>query len=477
MLPIYVFAQSWGYSNNDFGTALCKSDDNIFITGFTKLDKIQNSDDVFILKLNLNSGKYIFKTFNYKYNDRAYGISMINKNIIISGESFCGFGNIYGRENGFVLNLSQNFYIKDKIVPYFTARDAFLKTKELSNGDLLSVGYSRTFNTGLHSIGDVFILKTSPNFDTLWHKAYYSAGNDYCADFVELQNRDIVLLTNIGGFVNSNQADYRYTKDSQIGFIKIDEDANELERILWGGEGHDFASEIIKSPDNSGYYIVGSTQSFGNGNFDVLLLKVDNNFNEIWYKTFGDTSFDYGKSIVYSNIDQHLYLLSSESNPKTKEVKTVLYNLDLDGNVIDTQEFKLNKYTYAANLIVDKDGKLYILGNCYENRNDVNMFLLSHNPNDSEENFFFKKLLVKVFPNPVLAGNELFFQLQNFNFNTEKSIKISISDLSGRLLLTKEVTTFKQFSINTSGFKKGMYFYSIQFDKFDYLFGKFLVEE
>lgn len=68
-------------------------------------------------------------------------------------------------------------------------------------------------------------------------------------------------------------------------------------KILWqktyGGTSYDKAGQVIKTPDQ-GYLIVGSTSSFGRGNYDVLLIKITTDGEVEWQQTYGGFFNEYG---------------------------------------------------------------------------------------------------------------------------------------------------------------------------------------
>lgn len=71
----------------------------------------------------------------------------------------------------------------------------------------------------------------------------------------------------------------------------------------WGSSQYpDFGNDIIEFADK--FYVTGTTESYGAGSFDALLLKMDSSFNEIWFKTWGGSqdeemlnAFEYGSHI------------------------------------------------------------------------------------------------------------------------------------------------------------------------------------
>jgi len=66
---------------------------------------------------------------------------------------------------------------------------------------------------------------------------------------------------------------------------------------LYGGAGEDKFGGITSTFD-SGFAVIGSTGTFGNGNSDLYLLKLDSNLAVSWTKTIGGNGIETGTSIV-----------------------------------------------------------------------------------------------------------------------------------------------------------------------------------
>jgi len=119
--------------------------------------------------------------------------------------------------------------------------------------------------------------------------------NDFKSLFVNLlDNSTISVLTiNCG---TKNECD--------IELIKKDDKGNVLWRRIIGGTSYDKAGQVVRAKDGS-YIVVGSTSSFGKGNYDVLVVKVSSKGEILWQKTYGEFLNDYGLKIAA--LEDNLY--------------------------------------------------------------------------------------------------------------------------------------------------------------------------
>ena len=69
---------------------------------------------------------------------------------------------------------------------------------------------------------------------------------------------------------------------------------------VFGGENGDYATSLIQTTDG-GYAVAGETYSYGAGNADFWIIKLDIDGNKIWDKTFGESDDDSAWSLIQTD--------------------------------------------------------------------------------------------------------------------------------------------------------------------------------
>ena len=86
---------------------------------------------------------------------------------------------------------------------------------------------------------------------------------------------------------------------SNILLTKNYPNGNEIWSKQYGGNSFDKASSILAT--ENGYLIIGSTSSFGNGNYDMFIIKTDKKGKKQWQKTYGGFYNEYAYSAERTN--------------------------------------------------------------------------------------------------------------------------------------------------------------------------------
>lgn len=123
--------------------------------------------------------------------------------------------------------------------------------------------------------------------ELMWETGYGGLLNDVGYGMYPVADNGVVLA---GSTFSFGAGDY----DTYV--LRLDSLGDTLWSVTWGGSSSDHAYDIASSADD-GFVVVGSTQSFGNGNRDVCLFKVSGTGHVMWTRSFGGTSDDTGNSV------------------------------------------------------------------------------------------------------------------------------------------------------------------------------------
>jgi len=152
---------------------------------------------------------------------------------------------------------------------------------QTNDGGFIVTGSTSSFSPQHND--DIWLLKTNSLGDTLWTKVIGGTDDDNGYSVQETDDGGIVL----GGETNSFGAGA-----SDIWLLKMDEDGDTIWTRTYGGANYDECGEVNQTKDG-GYIIIGYTKSFGAGSYDCWLIKTDSLGNTQWTKTFGGTGQEY----------------------------------------------------------------------------------------------------------------------------------------------------------------------------------------
>jgi gliding motility-associated-like protein len=152
----------------------------------------------------------------------------------------------------------------------------------------------------------------------------------------------------IAGYTSSSGAG---GKDAYL--TEIDKLGNVLWQRTYGGSSDD-AFSIITKGNNGGYLALGNTVSTGNGDQDVLLVKIDDAGNVEWSKTFGGALLDVSPvhGVMVNLADGYLISGQQLSTPGNgSDTGTYMIRFDNDGNVIWTRNYESASNYLVANYV------------------------------------------------------------------------------------------------------------------------------
>ena len=153
----------------------------------------------------------------------------------------------------------------------------------------------------------------------IFQRTYGGTGDEF--------GRAIINLSS-GGYAVAGTSNSFSENSTDVYLLKLDEDGDYIWGRHFGGAGIDRATDLIEMAAGS-LYICGFTNSFGNGGYDVLLMKVSADGSLVWQKSFGGSNWDFGAKILQQ--DNFLYICGSTTAASREGY---LIKVDFDGNLI-----------------------------------------------------------------------------------------------------------------------------------------------
>ncbi|MGZ4098541.1 MAG: T9SS type A sorting domain-containing protein [Bacteroidia bacterium] len=157
--------------------------------------------------------------------------------------------------------------------------------------------------------------------------------------------------------------------NTDVYLVKVDSMGWTTWQKTFGGFGNDVGRSVIQLPDSS-YVIAGFTNSYGAGGYDALIIKTDKNGNFLWQKTFGGTDWDFAYDLVYTS-DAHIVICGSTTSFGHGNKDGFMAKYDPSGILVWQKFFGGVQDDELKSLISTNDGKLAAVGNNMS-LNDIN---------------------------------------------------------------------------------------------------------
>jgi len=451
-----------GYFRDEGNCIQQTFDGNFIIIGETE-SYGAGSSDFWLLKIDNNGDTLWTKTYGGVDDDVGLFIDQTSD----SGYILTGWTYSYGK------GLKDGWLIKtDKYGDTLWTRtyggsdhDILRCVQETSDNGYILSGSSKSDSFAVHS-SDAWLIKVDEFGDTEWMKTFYT-------DFAGDEFRSVKQTLDNGFICCGHTAFYdSMGLNSDVWLVKTNDIGDTLWTKTYGGNEESTGYSVVQTSD-SGFVITGSTRSFGNGFYDIWVIRTNKFGDTLWTKTYNENSnfTSSGKSIIETS--DYGYLLTGwKQNLNTTNTALFIFKLNSLGDTLWTEYYDGYSWDEGRFIIETQDMGFILTGSSasytthywdlWVIKTDTNGMVLS---TDFKPLILNRYFLNQNYPNPFNLSTKIKYTLTK----TEK-VKIEVFNLLGQrieTLLNKQMPAgSNEIEFTAKDLPSGVYLYRIETNNF-----------
>ncbi|OIQ41355.1 MAG: hypothetical protein BM563_01335 [Bacteroidetes bacterium MedPE-SWsnd-G1] len=399
VVPQIKFVNTYGGSLNDVANDVINTNDGGYIVaGFTQSNdgdisaKTGTDFDFWLLKFNNSDELKWSKSFGGSATEKAFKIIQTSDNgFAIAGYTDSHDGDV-SENNGlsdiWILKLDAIGNILWEKSHGFSGIDQALSIIESSdNGFIVSgvIDVSASGGNGndkyankKHAGGDYWAIKLDSNGNKEWRRYFGGSFTDTAFDAIETNDNGFIII----GSSDSNDVDISDNKgEYDFWAVKIDVNGILKWEKSYGGTQIDEAKSIAKSKEGD-ILILGDSRSNDQdiskpkGAADVWLVKISENGDLLWEKSYGGSSFDVGRHI--SPAQDGGFLLAGSSRSRDGDLilnqgqnDAWILKIDESGNLEWQKSIGGDEIDFAYGISQLQDGSIIAVGETSSNSGDI----------------------------------------------------------------------------------------------------------
>tara|TARA_B110000091_G_C13811242_1_gene475150 strand:- start:422 stop:2446 length:2025 start_codon:yes stop_codon:yes gene_type:complete len=367
----YLFNNTYSQPSHDYGRSILETSDGGYIVVGNTSSMGNSYSNLLLLKVSQSGEEQWNHNLTFSPIDRANSVLEIpNNGYVIVGNTISPQDE---SQDLFVLKINQIGHVEwSKSFGSSEDQQGHSIQTTIDDGFIIC-GYSREENTGFNML---YLIKIDSQGNQIWDSVYGSNGNDYGYSLVTLDDGSFAVagMTSSYGDINGD-----------AWLIKIDFDGNEFWSQTYGGTGTDVVRSVALTNDN-GFIMVGNTNSYGNGNNDVFVIKVDENGIQQWSQTYGGIGTDIGRSIAKVSNGGYIITGYTDSFGNGGSFNAWLIGIDATGNILWDKTFGGDGDDRALSGLQTLDGGYVLTGYSNSNSNNTPDVLIIKTDNQGEIN-------------------------------------------------------------------------------------------
>jgi len=274
--------KTFGGGDDDVAFSIQQTTDGGYIVAGWTNSFGYGGEDAYILKLNSKGEIEWQKTFGGEDSDGALSIQQTKDGGYIVAGGTSSFGS--GGQDAYILKLNTKGEVEWQKTFGGAKDDVANSVQQTTDGGYIVAGRTYSFGSGLE---DAYILKLNSKGDLEWQKTFGGKDNDGAFSIQQTKDGGYIVAGGTSSFGSGGQDAY---------ILKLNTKGEvEWQKVFDGGD--DDVAFMIQQTADGGYIAAGWTSSFGSGERDAYILKLNSKGEVEWQKTFGGEDYYVANSI------------------------------------------------------------------------------------------------------------------------------------------------------------------------------------
>jgi uncharacterized delta-60 repeat protein len=338
--------RTFGGSGFDIANSVQQTTDGGYIVAGTTASFGAGGGDFWVLKLDADGSV----TWQYTYGEASYDVAYSIQQTADGGYIVAGRTSSFGTVGGdaWVMKLDSFGSVAWQYTYGSNGLDEARSIQQTTDGGYIVAGLTASFGAGGY---DAWVLKLNADGSIAWENTYGGNNDD---------NANSIQQTADGGYIVAGRTYSLSTVSYDAWVLKLNADGSIAWQKSYGDIGTDEAKSIQQTADG-GYIVAGITDSFGAGNGDAWVLKLNAYGSVVWQNTYGGINVDEARS-VQQTADGGYIVAGGTSSFGASSDAWVL-KLNVDGSIVWQNTYGGAGYADIANAIQQTaDGGYIVAG-------------------------------------------------------------------------------------------------------------------
>lgn len=225
-------------------------------------------------------------------------------------------------------------------------RDYYYGNDIITDGENLLIAGTEKHLKFLSAKVNPLLLKIDNKGKMLWRSYIYGKDEDRAKAIIHVED----------GYIMAGVTETYGHGDFDAYLVKLNKQGKKVWFNTFGGEDDEIAEDVIAAKD--GYLLVGTTDSFGLNYKDVYVIKTDKKGKKIWERSYGGRYDDEGFAITKS--PDGGYVIAGRTETRRNGSDLYLFKINEKGEIIWERTYGGEEDDTAHDIVSTKDGYLIV---------------------------------------------------------------------------------------------------------------------